>query len=558
MDFPRQYRNIVLGLLLLISTSTPAQAIVLDPSVSLMLIPAMVETVSPTFGERVVVPPSTNNKRTIAAMFDSNIQFVGNPQDAVIVTNLNTGNPIPLDDIRIHKNMLYIYSTSFEHNSTEGIRYLASLIGSQIRRAGGTTMADGGLGWEFTLADGIDSTVRENIPKVSIEKTLFSNSNIQFTNTENREAIYRITVSNQSDDYALNNIEVRDVLPSGFSFDGLVFGSDVSVSGLRVLTFTIGTALAPNSSKVFDFRATIASSVSDGIHHNSAMVTADFVPAGINSDRYNVPTISSFDYSDETDEDVLISHATASPAPTATSPTPSPTPTTSSPTPTTTPSSTTVRLAHPSTDPLTCLQLNGAAATNFSDVPSSLQEAPYISFINTTVFASTPSIRLSRGYTNNTFGTNNTLTRFELTKMALGANCINYTTSPVPNSYFTDVPTDNSEMSLVIGKAKALGIVQGIGNQFFPDRHVSYGEMVKILVGSGVYFSRGVPSSTLPHTLNGISDESFRQFAEHAVIMNLVNLSNGNTFPQNTAVQRRFMAQAVARYIAWLKNISIL
>ena len=39
--------------------------------------------------------------------------------------------------------------------------------------------------------------------------------------------------------------------------------------------------------------------------------------------------------------------------------------------------------------------------------------------------------------------------------------------------------------------------------------------------------------------------------------MNLVALGAGSAFPQNNQVQRRFMAQAVARYIAWLKNISL-
>jgi len=556
-----------LGLLTLLSTSNVANAIVLDPSISLLLIPPTVESVSPTFNERVVVPASTNSKRTIAVQFDSNIEFVGNPLDAVVVTNIGTGSPIPLDDVSIHKNMLYIYSTAFTHDSTDGTGYTAWLNGSRIRRIGGTTMADGGLGWGFTIANGFDTIfppIHENIPKITINQNVFSGANLAFSGTDSRHVVYRVSVTNNSEGYTVNNLTVKAVLPSGFVYDGLTFGTDVTVSGSRVLTFNIGTPITPSSTKIFDYRVSVPSTLADGVYDSSAMATAEFSPSGINSDRYSLPArISHFDDNRADDDNVTISHLTPTPTPTPTptttaSPTPSSTSTpTSTSTPSATPTSTSTALSHPSSDPLTCLRLNGAVATSFSDVPSSLLEAPYVSFLNTTVFASNPDVRLSRGYANGTFGTNNTLTRFELTKMALGANCINYNESPAPNRAFSDVPTDNSEMSLVIGKAKSLGIVQGIGNQFFPNRPVSYGEMVKILVGSGVYFDRGTPTRTLTHTLSGITDESFRQFAEYSARMNLVNL-NGSAFPQNDSVQRRYMAQAVARYIAWLKNISLL
>ncbi|MBP6085578.1 S-layer homology domain-containing protein [Candidatus Gracilibacteria bacterium] len=567
--FRRSLLVAVSCVVVLLSAVAPAQAIVFTPI--LLFSPAVVRT-SPQDQERVVVPAITNTKRTVAVMFDSNVAFVGSASAAVAITNVTTGNPLPTSEIEstINKNMLYIYSTAFTHDTPT--EYRVTVLSGNIQRVGGLTL-NSDINFNFTIANQLTFlSLQETIPTLSVEKILMSDSPITFIGTGERTATYRITVSNTSADYTFDNFTVKDVLPSGFTYDSLVFGTGVVASGTSTVTFTVDGHLSAASSKVFDYRVRIPSSVADGTYDNSAIVSANFSPSGFGSDLYTgLHSISAFDDNRENDENVTISHfvlgtitptisptifptvtSTASPTPTATS-----TPTsTASPTPT--PTSTGLMVPRPSSDPLTCLNIGGASTLALTDVPGSLAQAPYINFLTSTSVGSDASLRLSRGYADGSFGANNTLTRFELTKMALGANCISYTTPTVPNSYFTDVPRDNSEVSLVIGKAYAAGIVTGVGDRFYPNRPVTYAEMVKILIGSGVYFNRGTPTGvTLPVTLSGITDESFRQYAEYARSLNLVEVSSNN-FPQNEQVQRKFMAQAVARYIAWLKNITLL
>lgn len=575
MSLSKRFLVLTSAALVLMGIAPSAQAIILSPTIPVIEFAPTVVSSSPLNKERIVRYSDSGATSTIAVMFSANMEFTGPSDGSVQVRNLTTGALVPTTGISIHKNMLYFSSDSFTHPGTAGHRYEAKVIASRVKKAGSSLTLTSDYIWQFQIADRAHIVaippwipeMDENAPIVGISKELFDTpATISFFGSSDQSAKYRVKIVNKGE-YTLDSMVVRDILPVGFSYDSLTFGTGVTVSGTSNLTFNVAGPLPPDSSKIFDFKVKISgnsSTVPNGTYDNSAVVTANFTPAGLGASDYEINTVSSAFFNTSVDEDITINHLSLSIPTTLPSLLPSSLPTiTSLPTvvptsalPTSTPTLPTGFL-HPSSDPLTCLQLNGATSINFSDVPSSLLQAPYVSFLTSTVFASDPTVRLSRGYSNGTFGTNNTLTRFELTKMALGANCTNYVSSPTPNSFFTDVPRDNSEMSLVIGKAYAQGIVTGVGDRFYPDRPVSYGEMVKILVGAGVYFNHGTAVSPLSATLTGISDESFRQFAEHAARMNLVDLGSGSSFPQNNQVQRRFMAQAVARYIAWLKNISL-
>lgn len=562
MSLSRRLTASVTTFLALASIVPQAQAIFLPPL--LIDFPPTVLATSPMDTERLVYAPSVTDTNTVSAMFDSNVEFTASPADAITVKNLTTGTTVASSSISIHKNMLYFASNQFTHPDAVGNTYEAIIHAGKVRKASGGLAISTDHIWQFTIANQIHMVtpfppidIYENTAGISLSKERFSTpATINFLTSADQFATYRVRVVNKGE-YTMDSIVVKDQLPAGFVYDSLTFGTGITVTGTSLLTFAIAGPLPPVSTKVFDYRVKIPSTVANGTYDNSAIAMADFTPSGLGASAYTIHTTSAAFLNDDTSEDITVNHTTLT-LPTFPLPTLLPTISTSpTPTTTSTPSGSS-GFSHPSSDPLTCLQLSGATPINFSDVPSSLLQAPYISFLTSTVYASDPTVRLSRGYSNGTFGVNNTLTRFELTKMALGANCMNYVSSPSPNSFFTDVPHDNSEVSLVIGKAYANGIVSGVGDRFYPDRPVSYGEMVKILVGAGVYFNHGSAVTTLSSTLSGITDESFRQFAEHATRMNLVDLGPSSTFPQNDQVQRRFMAQAVARYIAWLKNITLL
>ncbi len=566
MSLSKRFLVIASAALVLIGITPNAQAIILPPDLPIIEFAPTVVSSSPLNRERIVRYSDSGATSTIAVMFNSKMEFTGSAEGSMQVRNLTTGAVVPATAVSIHKNMLYFSSDSFTHPGTAGHRYEAKVIASRVKKVGGSLTLASDYIWQFQIADRAHIVaippwipeLNENAPIVGISKERFDTpATISFLGSSDQSAKYRVKILNKGE-YVLDSMVVKDVLPTGFTYDSLTFGTGITVSGTSNLTFNVAGPLPPDATKVFDFKVKISgnsSTVPNGTYDNNAVVTANFTPSGLGASDYEINTVSSAFFNTSVDEDITINHLLLTLSPTLVA-TLLPTVIPTSAPPTGTPTLPT-GFSHPSSDPLTCLQLSGAASINFTDVPSSLLQAPYVNFLTSTVFASDPTVRLSRGYSNGTFGTNNTLTRFELTKMALGANCTNYISSPTPNSFFTDVPRDNSEMSLVIGKAYAQGIVSGVGDRFYPDRPVTYGEMVKILVGAGMYFDHGTALSPLSSTLTGIGDESFRQFAEHAARMNLVDLGSGSSFPQNDQVQRRFMAQAVARYIAWLKNISL-
>lgn len=168
-------------------------------------------------------------------------------------------------------------------------------------------------------------------------------------------------------------------------------------------------------------------------------------------------------------------------------------------------------------------------------------------------FANRPTERVIKGIGNNKFGSTRTLSRFEMTKIALGANCIEWFSNPVPNTKFIDVPKDTSEMSLVIGKAQAEGIIDGIGDHFYPQQNVTQGEFLKILLAPSMYFSHGQAVHPLSSRVAGVTDNSFRQFVEHAERIEMIGANN---FQQNKAVIRYAMAEMLVNYIDFMKRIS--
>ncbi len=206
----------------------------------------------------------------------------------------------------------------------------------------------------------------------------------------------------------------------------------------------------------------------------------------------------------------------------------------------------------PTEDPITCLVVSGTTSISFSDVQTTSYQT-HATFL-TSILNTASNSRIIQGYGNQTYGMGKILTRFELTKIALQANCLqpNLLT---PNQVFSDVPHDNSEMSLIIGTAQSLGIVSGKDGKFYPNQAVTYAEMSKILLGSGYYFHGHAPDIVYSTSFAGITDESFRQYAEYAVRLQLVALDNG-IFPQNAPIYRDTMLQVLSRYISYLKNTS--
>ena len=382
--------------------------------------------------------------------------------------------------------------------------------------------------------------------------------------------IYELTVTNNSIVNASDGVVVMDTLPSGVHFES----ASLSVGTRDSNMWSIGT-LGPSSSAVMSITVTITDTSSPII--NTATVssaTADPVPGNNSSTATVVPSAPS-----------------PSPTPSVTS-TPTPTPiATSRPgnrgggiisppgitilnggssngsnsgwhyTSNDSPAHTSPKQAQiaqpippvPTQDPIMCLQTNGIAALNFSDVQVSNDQTK-AQFL-TSILNRGNNKRLIQGYDAQMYGVGKVLTRFELTKIALQSNCLQ-TDQLHKNTLFSDVPHDNSEMSLIIGTAQSLGIVNGKDGKFYPNQAVTYGEMSKILLGSGFYFAQHNPAITYPASFTGITDESFRQYAEYAVRLGLVSLDNGS-FPQNRPIYRDTMLQVLSRYVSYLKNITI-
>jgi uncharacterized repeat protein (TIGR01451 family) len=393
--------------------------------------------------------------------------------------------------------------------------------------------------------------------------------------------VYEVTVTNNSIATASNGIIVMDTLPSGVHFEGATLSTGTLVASM----WSIGT-LAPSSSAVMTITVTITDATSPITNTASVFsVTTDPVPANNSSSATILPI-------------------TPSPSPTPTA-TPSPTPSVTS-TPTPTPSSTSnpgtsgggiisppgitvvngggssggssgwhysgtdsparsssgtkqAQIAQPAVppaptqDPIMCLQTNSITALNFSDIAVTTDQTK-AQFL-TSILNRGTNTRLIQGYNAQTYGIGKVLTRFELTKIALESNCLQ-SDQLYKNTVFSDVPHDNSEMSVIIGTAQALGIVNGKDGKFYPNQAVTYAEMSKILLGSGFYFQQHSPAITYTASFPGITDESFRQYAEYAVRLELVSLDNGS-FPQNRPIYRDTMLQVLTRYISYLKNITI-
>jgi len=197
-----------------------------------------------------------------------------------------------------------------------------------------------------------------------------------------------------------------------------------------------------------------------------------------------------------------------------------------------------------------CLTV-GHSAISFSDV----NENEDLTFLTGLTFFDTTDHHLIHGYGDNTFGPDHLLTRFELLKIALGSNCIGGGNGAVfshPNSYFSDVPQDNSEESLIIGEAYNRGFIHGVGNHFYPDNPVSLGETIKMLVGSSSYFSNGQPIQNFSITVQGVSDPSFIQPVEYARQLNILP---STIFSQDSLVNRLAMARMVARFIRSMASV---
>ncbi len=202
-------------------------------------------------------------------------------------------------------------------------------------------------------------------------------------------------------------------------------------------------------------------------------------------------------------------------------------------------------------DPLSCISLNAMPALSFPDVANTSAEQN-VAFL-TSISSTQGGQRVIQGYGNGLFGTEQQLTRFELTKIALKANCLATGTALYTNTVFPDVPTDNSEMSVIIGTAYRLGIVQGFEGKFYPNNPVTVGEMMKILIGSNAAL-RAAIQNTVFSTVPGVTENGFNAYAGYAVQFDMVKLEQG-LFPQNKVVVRGQMAEILTNYIRYLKGV---
>lgn len=207
----------------------------------------------------------------------------------------------------------------------------------------------------------------------------------------------------------------------------------------------------------------------------------------------------------------------------------------------------------PTSDTLSCLVGTASPLTFDDNNENGIGLDFVLERLTRFAFANRPTERVIKGIGNNKFGSFRMLSRFEMTKIALGANCIEWFTTPVPNTKFVDVPKDNSEMSLIIGKAQAEGIIEGIGDRFYPQQNVTQGEFLKILLAPSMYFNHGQAVHPLSSRVEGVTDNSFRQFVEHAERIKMIGANN---FQQNKPVIRHEMAEMLVNYIDFMKRIS--
>lgn len=180
----------------------------------------------------------------------------------------------------------------------------------------------------------------------------------------------------------------------------------------------------------------------------------------------------------------------------------------------------------------------------FTDVQNNTD----INFITSFAFTSDAATHLIRGYGNQSFGPNNTLTRFELLKIAMSSNCIgggNSSNFTHINTHFNDVPKDNSEQSKIIGEAYSRGIITGVGDKFYPNLPVSQAEMIKMMLTSSAYFNQGAPNSTLTVQVSDLPDGTFGQPLEYGRRLGILPTS----FSARSTVNRNQMATMLAKYL---------
>lgn len=195
-----------------------------------------------------------------------------------------------------------------------------------------------------------------------------------------------------------------------------------------------------------------------------------------------------------------------------------------------------------------CLVAGRSAPLTFQDISANAD----IDFLTSITFLNEPERRLIKGYGDGTFGMNKQLTRFELLKIALSSNCAGNggtSTLTTNNTFFSDVPTDDSEKSRVIGEGHRLGIITGINDKFYPDNPVSYAEMIKILFHASAYFKDGKPVAELEENIVGLTDQSFHQAVAYAQRLNILPFTSETPFPQNTLVTRNNMISILANFI---------
>lgn len=178
-----------------------------------------------------------------------------------------------------------------------------------------------------------------------------------------------------------------------------------------------------------------------------------------------------------------------------------------------------------------------------------------LDFLTSITFLNEPERYLIKGYGDGTFGGNRQLTRFELLKIALSSNCASsggaFTTT---NTFFSDVPTDDSELSRVIGEGHRLGIIKGVGDKFYPDQPVSYAEMIKILFSASAYFKDGKPLAVLDENVVGLTDQSFTQAVVYAKRLHILPFPSEAPFPQDNLVTRQEMISVLANFIRAMRG----
>ncbi len=192
-----------------------------------------------------------------------------------------------------------------------------------------------------------------------------------------------------------------------------------------------------------------------------------------------------------------------------------------------------------------CLQVRSTTPLDFLDVVPSNSDIDYLSSIT---LLHDKQKRLVSGYKNQQFLPARNLSRFELLKLSLTANCISKGVFTHPNHFFTDVPQDNSEQSMIIGEAYFQGIVHGIGNKFYPNQAVSLAESIKMLVGSSIFFSNGQVIQPLPIKNLNLTDQSFGQYIAYSQMLKIMP-NSALSFLEKATLNRQSMATMLKKYI---------